>query len=261
MKDSKKGKNSHYKKIGMKRGFRIAVQRFFYVLSLLVFLFVAGLASYDNELFSSHLEHYVDQISNKIGFAIKRVELDEPLNYCTSVKPLLQDMKPGMSIFLVPINSLRERLEEIDCVENASIKRVYPDTIDIVIHEKTPIAIWQNNQQFQYVAESGGLMAIKTLKGLDKFIVITGNNAPIHAADLINMLEINNEVQQEVAAATWVGDRRWNITLKNGTIIMLPEEDPEIAWGKFIKLYRSPAFVDQQTKSFDMRIANRVYVK
>ncbi len=46
----------------------------------------------------------------------------------------------GRSLYLVPIEQRRLQLLEIDWVEEATVSKVWPDTLRVRIHERTPVA-------------------------------------------------------------------------------------------------------------------------
>jgi cell division protein FtsQ len=46
----------------------------------------------------------------------------------------------GRSLYLVPLQTRREQLLEIDWVEQASVSKIWPNTIKVWIHERVPVA-------------------------------------------------------------------------------------------------------------------------
>ncbi|MFL6352639.1 MAG: cell division protein FtsQ/DivIB [Bryobacteraceae bacterium] len=46
----------------------------------------------------------------------------------------------GRSLYLVPLQARREQLLEIDWVEEASVSKIWPNTIKVSIHERVPVA-------------------------------------------------------------------------------------------------------------------------
>ena len=46
----------------------------------------------------------------------------------------------GRSLYLVPVQKRREELLEIDWVEDATVSKVWPDTVKVHIHERQPVA-------------------------------------------------------------------------------------------------------------------------
>jgi cell division protein FtsQ len=46
----------------------------------------------------------------------------------------------GRSLYLVPVGKRRERLLQIDWIEDASVARIWPNTLKVQVHERTPVA-------------------------------------------------------------------------------------------------------------------------
>ncbi|MFL6463246.1 MAG: cell division protein FtsQ/DivIB [Bryobacteraceae bacterium] len=46
----------------------------------------------------------------------------------------------GRSLYLVPVGKRRERLLQIDWIEEVSIARIWPNTLKVQVHERTPVA-------------------------------------------------------------------------------------------------------------------------
>ena len=46
----------------------------------------------------------------------------------------------GRSLYLVPLAKRRERLLQIDWIENASVARIWPNTLKVQVQERTPVA-------------------------------------------------------------------------------------------------------------------------
>ncbi len=46
----------------------------------------------------------------------------------------------GRSLYLVPVVKRRERLLQIDWIEDASVARIWPNTLKVQVHERAPVA-------------------------------------------------------------------------------------------------------------------------
>ena len=64
-----------------------------------------------------------------------------------------------------------------------------------------------------------------------------------------------------VRAATWVGDRRWNLHLEGGIGVRLPEDDPAAAWSRLAQYHRNHQVLDKNVTVLDLRIPDRLIVK
>ena len=96
-----------------------------------------------------------------------------------------------------------------------------------------------------------------------KLPLVVGNGANTSAATLFNILSQEPNVKSHVVAAVRVNNRRWNLTLNNGTIILLPEipEETTAAIHYLAKLETSINLLDRPILSIDMRLPDRLTIK
>ena len=169
------------------------------------------------------------------GLVSSEVQMEE---YERSICPNLEEQislsqYQQNAIFSVPIETIKQDLEKIDCVQSASVSRLLPSTIKVFAKIKKPIAIWQNERRFFFITEKGGLMRIRATEGVENFILVTGEDAPKHTPDLIQMFKSAPEaISSKVVSAMRISNRRWNVRFNNETELMLPEVDPELSWQK-----------------------------
>ena len=65
----------------------------------------------------------------------------------------------------------------------------------------------------------------------------------------------------QVRGLVFVGQRRWNIILKSGQVIMLPENQPEQAIQKILILDKAERILARQIAVFDFRLPSRVTLR
>lgn len=66
---------------------------------------------------------------------------------------------------------------------------------------------------------------------------------------------------ERVDAATWVGGRRWDIRLKSGAMIKLPEKDAAYALNRLVKQHETEGILDKRLKVIDIRGRDRIVVQ
>jgi cell division protein FtsQ len=238
-------------------------KKLFCVLLLLTIFSIVYFINSDEKLLSNDAKRFITKHSKNIGFTLNEISVDTSGDYCVNLDkdPYLTQYL-NQSTLLVPINEIRKYIESIDCAENAQIKRVLPDKLLITLKTKEAIAIWQHDKRFYFITDQGNVMNIRHLEGLEKFIIITGENAPSHTRDLLNMISIEQEIHSQIVSAIWVGNRRWNIKFANGAELMLPENNPELAWHKFVNVYKnSLEFHNWKYKTIDLRIEDKIYTR
>jgi cell division protein FtsQ len=64
-----------------------------------------------------------------------------------------------------------------------------------------------------------------------------------------------------VHASVLVGERRWNLRLKNGIDVRLPESDVAAALERLVALDREKNLITRDIIAIDLRLADRVTVR
>ena len=70
-------------------------------------------------------------------------------------------------------------------------------------------------------------------------------------------------VAKHVAGAVWVGQRRWDLKLKTGETLALPDDYAEAraALANFVRIDRDSGLVARGFSRFDMRLADQLTVR
>ena len=64
-----------------------------------------------------------------------------------------------------------------------------------------------------------------------------------------------------VEAASWVGERRWDLTLKGGITVELPQGDPTPALRRLAMAQEKDAILDKTISSIDLRQPDRMMIR
>ena len=129
----------------------------------------------------------------------------------------------GDPILGFSVEMARQRIETLSWVEHATVERRLPGTVVVVLQERRPFAIWQNQGKFVLIDRTGQVVANQNVAEFRQLPLVVGPGAPAAAATLIDALTDRPDLQKRVVAAVRVGERRWNLRLNNGADVMLPE--------------------------------------
>lgn len=77
------------------------------------------------------------------------------------------------------------------------------------------------------------------------FLIVVGDEAPQKAKELLAMLEAEPLIKSRVEAATLVSGRRWDLKLKSGADIKLPEAELGVALRKLAINHEEEVFIRQ----------------
>ena len=166
------------------------------------------------------------------------------------------------------IQRANEQLSTLPFVKHVTIIRHLSGDIVIHIVERSPYAIWQHQGQFTLIDKEGQRVQNQKINNTERAILlklplVVGNGANTAAATLFDILSQEPNVKSHVVAAARVNNRRWNLTLNNGTIILLPEilEETTAAIHYLAKLETSINLLDRPILSIDMRLPDRLTIK
>ncbi|MEQ1929910.1 MAG: cell division protein FtsQ/DivIB [Parvularculaceae bacterium] len=209
-------------------------------------------------LLAERVDASVREASVRSGFEIKRVTLKGREQ--SSVEDIERAMGPavGESILHFDLGEARRRVENIGWVKAASVSRLLPNTIHVSVRERAPAAVWQMSGQLHLVDASGAVIrSVKADEYADLPLVV-GAGAPEAAADILNELASRPALGDQISSLTRMGDRRWNLRLRAGVDVYLPEGDVSEALDILVKLQETGGTLDQALKHIDLRDPERL---
>ncbi|MBP0615309.1 cell division protein FtsQ/DivIB [Jiella sp. KSK16Y-1] len=226
----------------------------------LAFVIVAGAVVY-GVILGGHTDDVLDGVGQPLGFSIDKVTVHG--NSETSEIDVLQALWQTGSTTLLSLDptDARQTLEAMPWIDRASVSKIFPDRVDIDLDEHRPYAIWQSDRSF-YVVNRLGKTIVPYVPGrFDALPVVVGEGAAKTAAGIIDDMEGFPELRARVKAYIRVGGRRWDLELKNGVLIRLPEDKPLEALAEVVKMDRQNPLLERDIAAVDMRLSDRVVVQ
>lgn len=156
---------------------------------------------------------------------------------------------------LVDVTGIRQRLLEYGWVKDARVSRRFPDTLVIDIVEREPAALWQDEDRLTLIDSEGIVLDRVPVAQMPDLPLLIGKGANDHAVALNGLLDRAPALKAQLVSATWVGGRRWNLSLQTGETIMLPEGDAAAATAltRFAKMDKSSGLLGRGYIHFDLR--------
>lgn len=204
------------------------------------------------------------RISANYGMYVEDVIVEG--NKRTSYEDLIQalNLSENESILGIDIAKLQEQIEQLTWVRHCVVKRsFFPNNILVNIKERRVKAIWQQGERFFPVDSEGHVIEVEEYEPDAPVIVLAGEKAPEHLAELLSVLDLDEELRAKVRAAAFISERRWNIVLgnaQNGVILKFPEKDFKEAYQKIALLHKRQGIFKRKLTSFDLRYPNRIVV-
>lgn len=236
--------------------------------SLLATVVIGGFTAYGVVL-GGHVEEareFVvdigDAAANVAGFKVKQVNLSGQ-NHVTPQEILATaGIKPTTSILFVDADATRAELESLPWIASASVRKIYPDRIDIAIVEREAYALWQINGQIKVIARDG--MPIAPYSDDPRYVnlpIVVGDGAQKRVVEIVEALARVPALRDQVRAAILVADRRWTLKLRNDIDVRLPEEGLDKALLQLADLDREKRLLTRDITIVDLRLPDRVVVR
>ncbi len=149
-------------------------------------------------------------------------------------------------------------LENLDWVKRAQVLRRYPNGLLITIEERQPIARWRIDGQELLVDAEGVAIASLDVRRFSALPVISGEGAEKEAASFINLMSATPEIFSRLAWGEYVGRRRWNLHMRSGLVVLLPERDPGAALFRLAELQQQHGILGRAVKRLDLRVGDRL---
>jgi cell division protein FtsQ len=201
------------------------------------------------------------ELSAALGLVVNDIEVEgrETTDPATIMRALAADH--GTPILAVSPSRAKQQLESLPWVRSASIERRLPHTLFVRLVERRPLAVWQHRGKQELIDRQGETIPVKDLGPFAKLPTVVGEDAPAHAAKLIEMLASEPELASRVTAAVRVDERRWNLRIDNAVDVMLPQENPAQAWSRLAQLERSNNLLKREVQAVDLRLPDRLVLR
>jgi cell division protein FtsQ len=164
---------------------------------------------------------------------------------------------------LVNVSAIRERLLQFGWVKDARVSRRLPDALVIDIVERTPAALWQNQGQLALIDGEGVVLDRVPVDKMPDLPLLIGPGANGEERGLETIMAAVPTLKPQLASATWVGGRRWDLNFQSGEIVALPEGDDaaKTALVKFARLDKSAGLLGRGIVRFDLRVPGKMIVR
>jgi cell division protein FtsQ len=203
----------------------------------------------------------IANLSAKAGLVVREVTLEGNRHTPPELVRQALAVRLGDSTLGFSPQEARERLETIAWIERAHVERHLPGTIRVAIEERQPFAIWQRDNRFAVIDRQGRVVATDNVRNFGRLPLVVGAGAERGAAAMIGLLRGAPEVEQRVEALVRVGERRWNLKLRNGAEVMLPEGHEAEAVARLAELQAGKALLDRPLVAIDMRQPDKLVLR
>ena len=143
------------------------------------------------------------------------------------------------------------------------MSRRLPDSLVIDLVERTPSAVWQHQGRLNLIDGEGVVLDAVPVDKMPDLPLLIGPGANRQSVPLRRMLDGVPTLKPQLASATWIGDRRWDLSFATGETVSLPETTAAAtrALQRFAKMDRSVGLLGRDMIRFDLRVPGKMIVR
>ena len=200
-------------------------------------------------------------LANSVGFRITEVAINGRRQLSQDEVLAIGGVNGRSSLLFLDATTLRDKLKANPWISDAAILKLYPGRLQIDIVERTAFALWQQDGRLAVIAEDGAVLEPFVARRFVSLPLVVGKGADVKARDFLALLDRYPQVRSVTKAAILVGERRWNLRLKDGLDIRLPENDVGNALAMLSKLDKEDRLFSRDITAVDMRLPDRLTVQ
>src|SRR6266480_2634490 len=213
------------------------------------------------EEFTAALSDTRNAIANSAGFQITSVAINGRKQLSQDEVLAIGGVNGRSSLLFLDAATVRDKLKANPWIADATILKLYPGRLQIDIVERSAFALWQQDGRLSVISEDGAVLEPYVSRRFVNLPLVVGKGADVKARDFLALLDRYPQVRAATRAAILVGERRWNLRLKDGLDIRLPENDVGNALAALSKLDKEDRLFSRDIVAVDMRLPDRLTVQ
>jgi cell division protein FtsQ len=223
-------------------------------------VFFLSLAAVFGMVAGGHASQALKLAASVSGFAVEKLNIsgNRQVSDIDVLDALGLDGETSMIGF--DVDRARGAIAAFPWVESVSVRKIYPDQVNIAIAERQPVAVWQHDGTVDVIDRQGHVIMPYSPALGQGLPLLVGQGAGHQAGSFLDGMKPFAAVMEHARAYIRIGDRRWDILLDNGVRIRLPEVDAPRRLAEALALENSDGLFSRDIESIDLRLNDRVTV-
>jgi cell division protein FtsQ len=196
-----------------------------------------------------------------LGFRLQRVEVQGAPDMARADILRAAGLTKDTPILALDLDGLRQRVEATGWVKDAKVVRLLPDTLIVAVTPRTPAAVWQHQGVLKVVDSEGKLIGGADSARFPTLPLVVGEGAAEEAKNILPLLRQRPALMAKIDALVRVDGRRWDLRLKDGSLIQLPALGEDSALIRLDQLDQKQRLLSLGFERIDLRDADDVVVR
>lgn len=211
-------------------------------------------------LLSQRAGQWISAQAQHAGFALRQVQIEGIHQLNAQQVMQASGLQLDAPMLDLSLHRVHDALAALPQVREVKLRRQFPDTLFITIAEREKAALWMNAGKAQWIDRDGTVLSEPVQENDQNAFHVMGADAPQHLAALLEKLEAYPTLAGKLSSARRVGARRWDLVMKGGLLVKLPQEKMHDAVVRLAKLYDEGQLSGRNIKMLDLRFEDRIFV-
>jgi cell division protein FtsQ len=203
----------------------------------------------------------VDGLTAGMGLKLEKVFIEgESAEANAAIRRAVQ-VYADQPMTSIDLNAVRARVEGVGWVKSARVVRLLPDTLIVHVTEHDRLAVWQTGGRAWVIDGQGQVIPGADAGRYPNLPLVVGKGAEQAAAEVLPLIGQRPRLMSRLEALVRVDERRWDLRLKDGSLIQLPATDQEAALIQLDALDQRERLLELGFARIDLRTPEEVAVR
>ena len=168
------------------------------------------------------------------------------------------DMDFPVSWFDLDPDAIRAELVRLDAVADVSVALELGGALRVAVTQREPAVVWRRVSGLELLDATGHRVAfIDRRDGRADLPLVTGHGADSAVPEALALMAAAAPLGARVVALTRQGERRWDVVLKDGPVIQLPETGARAALDRVLGMDAAMDLLARDVRAVDLRNPDR----
>jgi len=158
------------------------------------------------------------------------------------------------NLFFLNLEDIEKNLKNETFIESFSLKKIYPNTLKIIIVEKEPIAVLQNKKKKFYISDKGDFIDFQDIETYRDLPTVFGNGKFFYS--LYRDLQNIKFPLEKIKSFYFFESGRWDLLMYDDKMIKLPIKDYLVSLKNYMESRNNNNF--NNYRIFDYRIKDQL---
>ena len=203
----------------------------------------------------------VDGLAVAMGLKLDKVYIEGESAEASAAIQRAAQLRPGQAMTSIDLDAVRQRVEGVGWVKSAKVVRLLPNTLIVHVTEHDRLAIWQAGGRNMVIDSHGQVIRGADAGRYPNLPLVVGKGAEQAASEVLPLIAQRPRLLTRLEALVRVDERRWDLRLKDGSLIQLPATDQEAALIQLDALDQRERLLELGFARIDLRTPDEVAVR